>query len=185
MVQPFETLPGIKLVRSGYTGGFKDNPTYEEVKAHETGHTEAVKIWFDDEVVSYDDLVALYWQTADPTDAMGQFQDRGDNYRPVIFVNSDEQRAVAEASKAQLQASGILGMMLLSQRLKRQRLSGKLRNITKTSIRNMPMSTQKKNKRVTPTRKHTGALNNDCNQNCSGSGFYMHKNRPFCDRYTI
>lgn len=109
MVQPFETLPGIKLVRSGYMGGFKDNPTYEEVKTHETGHTEAVKIWFDDEVVSYDDLVALYWQTADPTDAMGQFQDRGDNYRPVIFVNSDEQRAVAEASKAQLQASGIFG----------------------------------------------------------------------------
>ena len=79
MVQPFETLTGISLVRSGYTGGHKDNPTYEEVKAHQTGHTEAVKVWFDDDAISYKDLVALYWQTADPTDAMGQFEDRGDN----------------------------------------------------------------------------------------------------------
>jgi peptide-methionine (S)-S-oxide reductase len=109
MVEPFETLPGIIKVRSGYTGGFKDNPTYEEVKAHKTGHTEAVKVWFDDSVVDYKDLVDLYWQTADPTDAMGQFQDRGDNYRPVIFVASDGQLAIAEASKQQLVASGIFG----------------------------------------------------------------------------
>ena len=109
MVQPFETLTGISLVRSGYTGGHKDNPTYEEVKAHQTGHTEAVKVWFDDNAISYKDLVALYWQTADPTDAMGQFEDRGDNYRPVIFVNSPEQRQIAEGSKVALQESGIFG----------------------------------------------------------------------------
>lgn len=109
MVEPFENLPGIKQVRSGYTGGFKNNPTYAEVKNHETGHTEAVKIWFDDEIFSYQELVELYWQTADPTDAMGQFQDRGDNYRPVIFVNSSKQRAIAEASKQALQESGIFG----------------------------------------------------------------------------
>lgn len=109
MVEPFENLPGVKNVRSGYTGGFKDNPTYDEVKHHLTGHTEAVKIWFDDEQFPYEKLVELYWQTADPTDALGQFQDRGDNYRPVIFVNSHEQRAIAEQSKAALQASGRFG----------------------------------------------------------------------------
>lgn len=109
MVEPFETLPGILKVRSGYTGGFLENPTYEQVKAHETGHTEAVKVWFDNNVVTYQDLVGLYWQIADPTDAMGQFQDRGDNYRPVIFVNSDEQEEIANKSKALLAASGIFG----------------------------------------------------------------------------
>ncbi|WP_373819644.1 peptide-methionine (S)-S-oxide reductase MsrA, partial [Weissella soli] len=95
MVQPFDTLAGIEKVLSGYTGGHKDNPTYEEVSAHATGHTEAVKVWFDDAVISYKELVDLYWQVTDPTDAMGQFQDRGDNYRPVIFVNSPEQRVIA------------------------------------------------------------------------------------------
>ena len=109
MVEPFETLPGISKVRSVYTGGFVDNPTYEQVKAHKTGHTEAVKVWFDNDVVTYKNLVDLYWQTADPTDAMGQFQDRGDNYRPVIFVNSEEQAKIAEQSKEALAASSIFG----------------------------------------------------------------------------
>ena len=59
MVQPFETLTGISLVRSGYTGGHKDNPTYEEVKAHQTGHTEAVKVWFDDEAIAEASKAAL------------------------------------------------------------------------------------------------------------------------------
>ncbi len=109
MVKPFDTLPGVKAVRSGYTGGWKNHPTYAEVASHQTGHTEAVKITFDPTLISYQELVELYWQTADPTDAMGQFQDRGDSYRPVIFVNSAQQRAVAEASKAALQASGRFG----------------------------------------------------------------------------
>ncbi len=103
MVQPFETLPGIQKVLSGYTGGTVPNPTYEQVKSQTTGHTEAVKIWFDPQVISYDKLVSLYWQQTDPTDASGQFQDRGDNYRPVIFVSSPNQRAVAEASRQALQ----------------------------------------------------------------------------------
>lgn len=107
MVQPFDTLPGIISVRSGYTGGHVANPTYQEVCSHTTGHTEAVKIEFDPAVISYEKLVAIYWQVTDPTDAGGQFQDRGDSYRPVIFVNSPEQRATAEASKATLQASPI------------------------------------------------------------------------------
>lgn len=106
MVQPFDSLPGIEKVRSGYTGGHTENPTYEEVSSHTTGHTEAVKIWFDPEQLSYAELVEIYWEQTDPTDAMGQFQDRGDNYRPVIFVADDTQRAIAEKSKAALAASG-------------------------------------------------------------------------------
>lgn len=106
MVEPFENLPGIEKVRSGYTGGTVANPTYDEVAAHMTGHTEAVKIWFDDDIVSYESLVELYWQLADPTDAMGQFADRGDTYRPVIFVKDDGQRQIATASKQALAASG-------------------------------------------------------------------------------
>ncbi|MCG6527945.1 peptide-methionine (S)-S-oxide reductase MsrA, partial [Vibrio parahaemolyticus] len=71
-----------------------------------TGHTEAVEITFDPEQITYEELVAIYWQQTDPTDAFGQFADRGDSYRPVIYYNSEEQRKIAEASKAALQASG-------------------------------------------------------------------------------
>ena len=106
MVQPFDTYPGIEKVESGYTGGHVVNPTYEQVKAGGTGHTEAVRITFDPSVVSYADLVEIYWQQTDPTDAFGQFQDHGDNYRPVIFVKDEEQRAIAQASKDALANSG-------------------------------------------------------------------------------
>lgn len=107
MVSPFDQQPGIIKVVSGYTGGHVPNPTYEQVSSHTTGHTEAVEITYDADVISYQDLVEIYWQVTDPTDAMGQFQDRGDNYRPVIFVNSPEQRAVAEASRQHLADSGV------------------------------------------------------------------------------
>lgn len=106
MVQPFDEQPGIISVRSGYTGGHVPNPTYEQVCSHTTGHTEAVKITFDPTIISYADLVEIYWHQTDPTDAMGQFQDWGDNYRPVIFVNSDEQRKIATASRQRLAESG-------------------------------------------------------------------------------
>ncbi|BDR57279.1 peptide-methionine (S)-S-oxide reductase MsrA [Xylocopilactobacillus apis] len=106
MVEPFDTRPGIKKVVSGYTGGHVENPTYEEVCSHTTGHTEAVQITFDPTIISYKELVDIYWQQTDPTDAMGQFQDRGDSYRPVIFVNSPVQRKIAEASKNVLSESG-------------------------------------------------------------------------------
>lgn len=106
MVQPFEELPGILSVLSGYTGGTTQNPTYEDVLTHQTGHTEAVEIIFDNSIVSYGELVELYWTLTDPTDAFGQFQDRGDNYRPVIFYDNAEQQQIATESKSQLQASG-------------------------------------------------------------------------------
>lgn len=106
MVKPFDSLPGIKKVISGYTGGHVPNPTYEEVCTGETGHTEAVEITYDPEVMPYEKLLEYYWQVTDPTDASGQFQDRGDNYRPVIFYNSSAQKEAAEMSKRALQNSG-------------------------------------------------------------------------------
>jgi len=106
IVQPFDTQPGIQSVVSGFTGGHTVNPTYAEVASHTTGHTEAVKITFDPTVISYADLVEIYWRQTDPTDASGQFQDRGDSYRPVIFVDGPAQRQAAEASKAALASSG-------------------------------------------------------------------------------
>ncbi|KRN88794.1 peptide-methionine (S)-S-oxide reductase MsrA [Ligilactobacillus ceti] len=102
MVQPFDQHPGVESVISGYTGGTTENPTYEEVCSHLTGHTEAVEITFDPEIISYPELLQIYWQQTDPTDA----QDRGDSYRPVIFVNSPQQRQMAEESKQALAASG-------------------------------------------------------------------------------
>lgn len=106
MVEPFDQKPGILKVVSGYTGGHVVNPTYEQVTSHTTGHTEAIEITFDPAIINYNELLNIYWQVTDPTYAMGQFQDRGDNYRPVIFVNSPEQEKLAEASKEELGKSG-------------------------------------------------------------------------------
>ncbi|MHA6534751.1 peptide-methionine (S)-S-oxide reductase MsrA [Paenibacillus sp. BAC0078] len=105
MVKPFDELPGIVSVVSGYTGGHTENPTYEEVGTETTGHVEAVQITFEPELFPYERLLDIYWQLIDPTDRGGQFMDRGYSYRTVIFVHSEEQREKAEASKAALQAS--------------------------------------------------------------------------------
>lgn len=105
MTKPFDQMPGIISVRSGYTGGDVENPTYEQVKSGTTGHTEAVKIVFDKTIISYEELLEIYWHQTDPTDAAGQFQDRGSNYRPVIFVKNETQRQVAERSLKNLIAS--------------------------------------------------------------------------------
>lgn len=115
MVQPFDEHPGIYSVVSGYTGGHVPNPTYEQVCSHMTGHTEAVEIIFDPTVISYDELAQIYWQQTDPTDAFGQFQDRGDNYRPVIFYLNEEQKRIAEKSKADLAASGRFDRPIVTQ----------------------------------------------------------------------
>lgn len=106
MVEPFDTQPGIESVVSGYAGGHVENPTYEQVKTQTTGHTEVVRISYDPEIVKFEDLVATYWQVTDPTDASGQFMDRGDSYRPVIYYYNQEQKEVAEESKKALQTSG-------------------------------------------------------------------------------
>lgn len=105
MVEPFETRPGIIMVVSGYIGGTVVNPTYDQVATQTTGHVEAVEIIFDNRVVTYADLVAIFWQITDPTDAGGQINDRGQQYRPVIFVQNQKQRQIAEDSKKSLIAS--------------------------------------------------------------------------------
>lgn len=106
MVKPFESQTGILSVVSGYTGGHVAYPTYEQVTTGTTGHTEAVEITYDPSLISYSQLVAIYWQQTDPTDALGQFADRGDSYRPVIFYENKEQKELAEQSKTDLQTSG-------------------------------------------------------------------------------
>ncbi|GFN33128.1 peptide-methionine (S)-S-oxide reductase MsrA [Paenibacillus xylaniclasticus] len=106
MVKPFEEMPGIIRVVSGYTGGTTVNPTYEEVCRGGTGHTEAVQITFDPQQFPYEKLLDIYWRQIDPTDAGGQFHDRGDSYRPAIFYHSEQQRELAEASKRELAESG-------------------------------------------------------------------------------
>lgn len=105
MVPPFEDLPGVRRVTCGYTGGYKPNPTYEEVCSGTTGHVEAVEIEYDPAVIGYDKLLDVFWRQIDPTDPGGQFYDRGDSYRTAIFVHDEEQRRLAEASKAALEAS--------------------------------------------------------------------------------
>lgn len=106
MVEPFENLNGIVSVLSGYTGGEVKQPTYDQVSGQYTGHVEAVEIIFDTRILQYEDLVELFWQLTDPTDAFGQFQDRGSQYRPIIFVSNEQQRKIAETSKQQLAESG-------------------------------------------------------------------------------
>ena len=102
----FEKVPGIKAVTSGYTGGSHPNPSYEEVCRGHTGHFEAVQIHYDPEKISYQELLTIFWRTIDPTDAGGQFVDRGSQYRTAIFYANDEEKQLAEASKRALEDSG-------------------------------------------------------------------------------
>ncbi|MGN7470526.1 peptide-methionine (S)-S-oxide reductase MsrA [Brevibacillus sp. SAFN-007a] len=106
MVTPFEELPGIGGIVSGYTGGSVENPTYEQVKTGQTGHWEAVQITFDPELFPYERLLELYWQQIDPTDPDGQFHDRGSQYRTAIFTHNEKQYELAVQSKKALEASG-------------------------------------------------------------------------------
>lgn len=106
MVEPYDTQPGIESVISGYAGGHVENPTYEQVKTQKTGHTEVVQITYDPKVVNFEQLLATYWQVTDPTDAGGQFMDRGESYRPVIYYYDDAQKDIAERSKKNLEDSG-------------------------------------------------------------------------------
>jgi peptide methionine sulfoxide reductase msrA/msrB len=102
----FERAPGVVQVTAGYTGGHKENPTYEEVSAGGTGHVEAVQVVFDPEKVSYKQLLDYFWRHVDPTDPNGQFVDRGSQYRSAIFYHDGEQKRLAEESKKELEASG-------------------------------------------------------------------------------
>jgi len=95
----FEGLPGVEAVVSGYTGGRVQDPTYEQVSGHGTGHWEAIQIVFDPQATSYEKLLDVFWHNVDPTDGGGQFCDRGDQYRAAVFFHDGEQKRLAEASR--------------------------------------------------------------------------------------
>jgi peptide-methionine (S)-S-oxide reductase len=105
MEPPYDKLPGVVSTTSGYTGGKTKNPTYEEVSAGVTGHTEAVQVVYDPTKVSYEKLLDVFWHNIDPTVKDRQFCDIGTQYRTAIFVHDDKQRQLAEASKAVLEKS--------------------------------------------------------------------------------
>jgi methionine-S-sulfoxide reductase len=102
----FDKVDGVVETISGFTGGHTKNPTYGEVGQGHTGHTEAVQLRYDPKKVSYEKLLDYYWHHVDLVDGEGQFCDRGNQYRPAIFTHSDEQKRLAEESKAALDKSG-------------------------------------------------------------------------------
>ena len=115
MEPPFEKLDGVIEVTSGYTGGSKENPKYEEVSAGVTGHVEAVQITYDPSKITYADLLEVFWRQIDPTDPNGQFVDRGSQYRSIIFYHDDEQKRLAEESKEELAKSGKYGKPIVTE----------------------------------------------------------------------
>ena len=103
----FQDLQGVHQVVSGYAGGTVESPTYQQVCGGTTGHAEAAQITFDPDVLSYEELLEVFWRTHDPTTLNRQGADVGTQYRSVIFYHSDEQRAIAEKSKRETDASGL------------------------------------------------------------------------------
>jgi peptide methionine sulfoxide reductase msrA/msrB len=107
-LQPvFVNMPGVISAAVGYTGGTVKNPSYEEVSSGATGHVEAIQIVFDPDKITYQKLLDAFWHEINPTDAAGQFVDRGSQYQPMIFYHSEEQKQIAEKSKIDLQKSGV------------------------------------------------------------------------------
>lgn len=106
MVTPFDRMEGVREVVSGYTGGTLENPSYEDVTSGTSGHLEAVSIRFDPSKISYEKLLEIFWKQIDPTDAGGQFVDRGTQYRTAIFYQNETQKRLAERSREELARSG-------------------------------------------------------------------------------
>jgi methionine-S-sulfoxide reductase len=102
----FDKVAGVVETTSGYMGGKTPNPTYKQVSAGGTGHAEVLQLRYDPKQVTYQELLDVYWRNVDPLDKDGQFCDRGDQYRPAIFYHNEEQKNLAEKSKAVLQRSG-------------------------------------------------------------------------------
>lgn len=103
----FEEVEGVLSVKSGYSGGASDNPTYEEICSGTSGHAEVCQIHYDPAKVSYEELLEVFWKTHDPTTLNRQGNDAGTQYRSVIFYHDDRQRAVAEKQKQALATSGV------------------------------------------------------------------------------
>jgi peptide-methionine (S)-S-oxide reductase len=104
MEPPYDELEGVISTISGYTGGTKKNPTYEQVSAGTTGHTEAVEVTYDPKKISYDKLLDVFWRNIDPLTANAQFCDSGSQYRSAIFYHDQTQKTLAEASKKRVQS---------------------------------------------------------------------------------
>ncbi len=102
MEPPYDKLPGVISTTSGYMGGKTKNPTYEQVSTGRTGHAEVVQVIYDPKVVGYDKLLEVFWRNVDPTQRDAQFCDHGSQYRTAIFYHDEEQRRLAEASRAAL-----------------------------------------------------------------------------------
>src|SRR5262249_5402869 len=103
----FQQLKGVRSVVSGYSGGFVKNPTYHQVCTGTTGHAEAIQVTYDPAVISYKDLLEIFWQTHDPTTRDRQGHDVGPQYRSAIFFRTDEEKHIAEEYKRKLDASGL------------------------------------------------------------------------------
>jgi len=114
MVPPFKELPGVEEVVSGYIGGTKPNPTYEEVSSGSTGYLEAIQIKFDPKKTTYQELLDAFWYEIDPTDAGGQFVDRGHQYKSAVFFHSAAQEKAAMASKEALAKSGVFDRPIMT-----------------------------------------------------------------------
>jgi peptide-methionine (S)-S-oxide reductase len=106
MEKPFDEIPGVIATTSGYTGGHKKNPTYEEVSAGTTGHAESIEVTYDPKIVSYEKLLDVFWKNVDPTAKDRQFCDSGSQYRSAIFTHGPDQAKAAQTSKAELEKSG-------------------------------------------------------------------------------
>jgi len=115
MEHPFDVLPGVVSTTSGYIGGQKKNPTYEEVSSGRTGHTEAVQVVYDPKKVTYEKLLDVFWHNIDPTVKDQQFCDHGSQYRSGIFYTDDEQKRLAEASKATLDRNKLFSAAIVTE----------------------------------------------------------------------
>jgi len=102
----FEKVEGVVEVVNGYTGGDVENPTYEQVSSGNTGHYEAIRVYYDPEKVNFKELIDVYWKHIDPTDPYGQFADKGSQYKTAVFYHNEEQKRIAEKSKKELDESG-------------------------------------------------------------------------------
>lgn len=107
MEPPFEQLEGVIDVMAGYSGGTEKNPSYEQVAGGYTSHIESVRVIYDPDKISYGQLLDTFWRYIDPTDAGGQFADRGNHYKTAIFYNDEQEKAIAEKSKKELGESGV------------------------------------------------------------------------------
>ena len=114
MEQPFDLLPGVIKTMPGYTGGNTKNPTYKEVSSGTTGHVEAMQIIYSPSMISYEKLLEVFWHNIDPTEGNGQFCDKGNQYRAGIFYHNEEQKRLAEQSKALLEKNKLFAGSIMT-----------------------------------------------------------------------